>query len=220
LAAASAPDRLVPQIVLLSDGNETQGQVARAALGAGMPIDVVPLPSFSEPDACLIGLTPGPVDPVSWPDAFGSVVYSNHAGPARLQVTVDDQWWPTGPSICTRAKTASPSSIPARSGNPVVQVTVQAASDSIPENNVRRLRVRSPEPSHAADRRSVPQQAGFGTRWRATVHRRCARAGPARRRTADLAEYDLIVLANVSPLQIDARVDSTPWSNTCAKAVD
>jgi hypothetical protein len=56
---------LVPQIVLLSDGNETQGQIARAALGAAVPIDVVPLPSFSEPDACLIELVPGPVDSVA-----------------------------------------------------------------------------------------------------------------------------------------------------------
>jgi Ca-activated chloride channel homolog len=210
MAAASAPDRLVPQIVLLSDGNETQGQVARAALGAGMPIDVVPLPSFSEPDACVIELTPSSVDPVSGQVPVEAFIYSNHAGPARLHVTLDDRIVADRPVDLHPGENRFSLAVPARSaGNPVVQVTLQAASDSIPENNVRRLRLRSPEPSRMLLIADQPeQQPGFrdalaGDRFTVDALAPDRLPGLA----ADLADYDVIVLANVSPLEIDARVD-------------
>ena len=46
LAAATIPADFVPQVVLLTDGNETRGDLARAALGVGVPVAVVPLPGF------------------------------------------------------------------------------------------------------------------------------------------------------------------------------
>ncbi len=56
LAAAAIPDSIVPQVVLLTDGNETGGELARAALGAGVPVSVVPLPAFAGPEVCLTEL--------------------------------------------------------------------------------------------------------------------------------------------------------------------
>ena len=50
LAAASMPPFYVKQIVLLSDGNETEGDAERAALTAGAPISTVPLPPRPEPE--------------------------------------------------------------------------------------------------------------------------------------------------------------------------
>lgn len=48
VAAASIPPSFVPRIVLLSDGNQTRGEAAAAALAAGVPVSVVPLPARSE----------------------------------------------------------------------------------------------------------------------------------------------------------------------------
>jgi Ca-activated chloride channel homolog len=110
------PDHLVPQVVLLSDGNETQGQIARAALGAAVPIDVVPLPSFSEPDACLIQLRArAPSIPVAGTVHLEAVAYSNHAGPARLQVTIDDQASTEQPVDLIEGENRFPLSIPTSS---------------------------------------------------------------------------------------------------------
>ncbi len=53
LAAATIPDKFVPQVVLLSDGNETAGDLARAAVSVGVPVSVVPLTAFAGPEVCL-----------------------------------------------------------------------------------------------------------------------------------------------------------------------
>ena len=53
-AAAAMPPSRVPRIVLLSDGNPTNGGDPRAAArDAGFPVDVVPLPVRSEPEVQL-----------------------------------------------------------------------------------------------------------------------------------------------------------------------
>lgn len=49
-AAGYMPPGYVPKIVLLSEGNETLGDAASAALQSSIPIDVHPLPTRSEPE--------------------------------------------------------------------------------------------------------------------------------------------------------------------------
>ncbi|HJT36300.1 MAG TPA: FixH family protein [Pirellulales bacterium] len=49
-AAGSAPPAYVPQIVLLTDGNQTEGDALRAALRAGMPVSTVPLKTRDDPE--------------------------------------------------------------------------------------------------------------------------------------------------------------------------
>lgn len=49
-AAGYLPPGYVPQIVLLTDGNETDGDAAAAASRAGVPISAYPLPARSEPE--------------------------------------------------------------------------------------------------------------------------------------------------------------------------
>jgi uncharacterized membrane protein len=50
VAAAATPPFYVPQIVLLSDGNQTAGDARKAALRAGIPISTVPLPTRNDPE--------------------------------------------------------------------------------------------------------------------------------------------------------------------------
>jgi Mg-chelatase subunit ChlD len=50
VARASIPPFYVPQVVVLSDGNETAGDALQAALGSGVPISTVPLATRSEPE--------------------------------------------------------------------------------------------------------------------------------------------------------------------------
>ena len=44
------PPDYVPQIVLLTDGNETQGDLRAAAARVGVPVSVVPLDSLASPE--------------------------------------------------------------------------------------------------------------------------------------------------------------------------
>jgi Mg-chelatase subunit ChlD len=50
VAAAAIPPSYVPHIVLLSDGNATQGDALRSALRAGAPISTVPLRPRDDPE--------------------------------------------------------------------------------------------------------------------------------------------------------------------------
>lgn len=65
LAAGAIPADCVPHIVLLTDGHQTHGDLARAAVGIGVPVAVVPLPPFADPEVCVteliapVEVTPG-----------------------------------------------------------------------------------------------------------------------------------------------------------------
>ena len=50
VAAAGIPPHYVPRVVLLTDGNETDGDSRRAALNAGVRIDTVPLKTRDDPE--------------------------------------------------------------------------------------------------------------------------------------------------------------------------
>src|SRR5258706_1459812 len=50
-AVAMVPPGYVPQVVMLSDGNQTRGDALRTSLRAGIPISTVPLPTRKEPEA-------------------------------------------------------------------------------------------------------------------------------------------------------------------------
>lgn len=50
VAAAAIPPSYVPHVVLLSDGNQTDGDAVRAALAAGVPVSTVPLSPRDAPE--------------------------------------------------------------------------------------------------------------------------------------------------------------------------
>ena len=86
LALAALPSDHVPQVVLLTDGNETQGQLARAAIGAGLPIWVKPLPSFPQPAACVAEVLAPAQASLSGDVPIEVVVTANYEGPAKLEL--------------------------------------------------------------------------------------------------------------------------------------
>ena len=209
MAAASIPDDRIPQIVLLTDGLETTGQVAREAIGADMPIDVVPLPPFSEPDACLVELIPGPSDPLTGQVRLEAVVWSNHAGSAQCEVSIDGQAVAEQTVELTPGENRFFLTVPTgQERQPLVQATLQAPWDSIPENNVRRLRLELPETPRIlliADR--SPEDSALPTALagdRLLVDTEPFDRLPAR--LADLETYDLIVLTDIATEQIEDSV--------------
>jgi len=50
VAAAAIPPSYVPRIILLSDGNQTQGDAIRAAIRGGIPVSTLPLPVRGDPE--------------------------------------------------------------------------------------------------------------------------------------------------------------------------
>jgi Mg-chelatase subunit ChlD len=57
MAAGSLPAGYVPQIVVLSDGVETEGNALAASNGIGVPASTVPLPARSEPEVQVSSVT-------------------------------------------------------------------------------------------------------------------------------------------------------------------
>src|SRR5688572_14006584 len=53
VATASIPPSYVPNIVVLSDGNQTVGDAVRAALRGGVPVSTVPLSTRGDPEVQL-----------------------------------------------------------------------------------------------------------------------------------------------------------------------
>ena len=87
LALAALPSDYVPQVVLLTDGNETQGQLARVASGAGVPIWVKSLPSFPQPAACVAEVRAPTQARPSGEVPIEVLVTANYEGPAKLELT-------------------------------------------------------------------------------------------------------------------------------------
>jgi Ca-activated chloride channel family protein len=85
-AVAMIPPGYVPQVVLLSDGNQTRGDALRTSLRAGIPISTVPLPTRKEMEAQVsaVGL---PAQVRQGEPFFVEVVIdSNHDDEGLIQV--------------------------------------------------------------------------------------------------------------------------------------
>jgi len=81
----------VPRIVLLSEGNQTQGDATAAAVQGKVPISVHPLPTRSEPEV-LIAEVDVPAEVRKGEPFFVEVViYSNHDDVGLLEIYRGDQ---------------------------------------------------------------------------------------------------------------------------------
>jgi uncharacterized membrane protein len=85
-AVAASPPGYVPQIVLLSDGNQTAGDALRAALRAGMPVSTVPLPTRKDPEAQVSGVQVPAQIRQGEPFFVEVVIDSNHDDEGLIQV--------------------------------------------------------------------------------------------------------------------------------------
>lgn len=85
-AAGSIPQGYVPQIVILTDGNQTQGNAAAAAARCSIPISTVPLPARSEPEVQVSEIRIPPEVREGEPFFVDVTVTSNHQDSGLLEV--------------------------------------------------------------------------------------------------------------------------------------
>ncbi|HUT89449.1 MAG TPA: VWA domain-containing protein [Thermoguttaceae bacterium] len=78
LAAVLARGGYVPQVVLLSDGLETEGNALRAARASGVPISTVPLKSRAEPEVYVSAVRTPPDAREGEPFYVDVVLHSSH----------------------------------------------------------------------------------------------------------------------------------------------
>ena len=90
-AAAQVPADKAGQIVLLTDGQQTDGDLLKAAVGAGLPVSVVPLEALAGPEVCLVELrVPASAEPRDDFEA-DAVIESNHDDSGTLSLRRDGQ---------------------------------------------------------------------------------------------------------------------------------
>ena len=90
LAAASIPPDRVPDILLLSDGNQTQGDTLAAAARIGCPVHVIPLSTRDDPEVQLSDVVVPAQVRQGEPFYVEVVVQSNRDSEARIDVFRDD----------------------------------------------------------------------------------------------------------------------------------
>jgi Ca-activated chloride channel homolog len=87
VAAGAVPPGYVPQLVLLSDGNQTIGDVLKAVLRAGLPVSTVPLPQREEPQVQVSEVRVEPQEVrEGQPFAVEVVIHSNHDDEGVLEL--------------------------------------------------------------------------------------------------------------------------------------
>lgn len=142
LAADSIPDNIVPQVVLFSDGNETAGDLARAALGVNVPVSVVPLPAFADPEVCVTELLAPASAAPDVPISLEVVIRSNGKTAGSVELLRDGD--PVARSDMTlqpgENRVRLPTALDAGPA-PVFTARVTAERDTNAENNQRRARV-------------------------------------------------------------------------------
>ncbi len=208
LAAGLLPPDQVGQIVLLTDGRETRGELFSVAQGIGVPVDVVPLTPFESPEVSVARIAAPPHARPLVPFEIEAVVVSNRetAAEVRLMREGDDvdrreEQLQVGENrVRFRASIAGSSST-------VFSVTVTAADDTLPENNRRRAVVMADAPPRVLCVASNPAAAqalreGLSQSGFETAPVRTSNQVPWDDRT--LGGLDLIVLHDVPPSSISA----------------
>lgn len=90
ISAAAIPPGFVPDVLLLSDGNETRGDASLAAAAIGVPIHVIPLPTRDDPEVQLSDLIVPSQVRQGEPFYLELVVQANHECEAAIDLFRDD----------------------------------------------------------------------------------------------------------------------------------
>lgn len=85
-AAGAMPPSYVPRIVMITDGNQTSGDVMKAALRAQIPITTIPLSTRPDPEAQVSAVTVPAQVREGEPFYVEVVVDSNHEDEGEIQV--------------------------------------------------------------------------------------------------------------------------------------
>ena len=137
LAAANRPPELVPQLVLISDGVQTAGDLAKAAAGLNLPVDILPLQTWAGPEVCLVDLTstPAPDSPEEF--ILTIVIQSNHADHGQLRLWESKQLLETVPIEMTNGPTMIERRVTHDASRRVIRAEITAEQDLEPGNNHR-----------------------------------------------------------------------------------
>ncbi len=85
-AAAAAPPGFVPQIVMLTDGRQTQGDAIQAAASSKIPVSVIPLPVRGEPEVQVADAVAPAEVRQGEPFYVEAIISSNHADEGFIEV--------------------------------------------------------------------------------------------------------------------------------------
>jgi Ca-activated chloride channel homolog len=202
---AAVPADYVPRIVLLTDGNETSGNLCAAAKAADVPVSVVPLPG-SAADEVYAAVVRAPAQ-VRAGDAFevNVIVWSAKTSECRVQLFAGAK-----PLADRQVRLAAgDSNVEFRLsfvGQSPVTLTAHVASagDTTPENNEAGAQVLLTPPPSALLVTSCPDSVAPLSKSLDRSHIRAEVLAPdAMPDRADLLHsYDLLVLANVPAVSL------------------
>jgi len=209
-ALASIPSGSVPQIVLLTDGNETSGDLSKAALAADVPVSVLPLKAFPFDEVCVAELNTPARASLFADTPVEVVVRSNHEEKAAsIELYQDDngQLLTKSQIDLTSGENRIRLEVPvSASQDTVIRAKLTAGKDTITENNNRRTTVFPATPARIllVDAEPGPaatlREALAGQGFEVTVQ------SPDQLNAADnrLAAYDLVILSDVEPNRLAA----------------
>lgn len=206
LAAAIIPADFVPQVVLLTDGNQTGGDLTRAALGVGVPVAVVPLAAFAGPEVCVTELL-APAEVASGADVPCEVVIQ-----ANLETTGTLELLRDGELAARSEVTLRPGENRVRLqtslGAAAATFTARLAmkQDTIAENNQRRARVVASQPLRVLLADAEPGATGSFRDTLASQGFDVTAQPPAELAASAAAvdAFDVLVLSDVSSKELNA----------------
>lgn len=208
LAIGSVPADCAPRVVLLTDGNDTRGDLARVCWGTDVPIHVKPLPAFAAPEAGVTALT-APVQA----NALGelpleALVVSNREQPAVLELFRDAA--PVAKREIQLLAGDNRVRFLSRLGDQeaaVFDVRLSPTQDTLPENNHRRTMVWATRRLKVLVVDRVPSQAEPLCQVLRSQGLEVTVQGPEQLpgSAADLEPFDLVILSDVAPKQLDTK---------------
>lgn len=205
-AAASIPTDYVPEVVLISDGRQTRGDLLTAAERAGVPVSVVALPAFSEPEVAVASVIAPAQSQRGERISVQIVVEANGENSGQVEITNST----TKKAISAPLKTVAgtnPLTIAAECGlerATQFEVRLTGFQDQHAENNVAGFVVYSAPPIKAL---LVDSDAPRAQKLAAVLKEQRIDAqslGGIPKSAEELAPFDLLVLSAPAPKSISA----------------
>jgi len=135
-AAASIPAGYVGSVVLLSDGNQTMGDIRSAAFGVRMPVSTVPLVSSEAPEVAIRSVAaPAQAHPLEEIE-IEVLVESNQIGSGKLEIVVADQIVSSEAVTLQAGETRLRYHVSVgKSGHTIIRARLSGMPDQRPKNN-------------------------------------------------------------------------------------
>lgn len=205
LAAASIDEGFVGKIVLLSDGLVPRDDVLNAATGAGLPILTVPLPAFPAPEVGLRQVH-APAEAARGENlALQAAIAANHAVRGEIEVFSGGRSLAKQPVELVEGEQRVSIEVPF-GGEDLAEfeVRLSAGSDTISENNVRRVAVLAKPAARIGLVTAQPFGAEAFANMLSTRHFDVSPMTPGELSDEVLSDRDLLILADVPTQDLPA----------------